>query len=234
MDNIVKFMVPENYQMEEMTITFKRIHLSDIKTIEEPKLLPSPVFPRIANKKRTICQFCHLDFKTPRSRWQHERQCLQNPNKEEHSKGRFKPENTAKKEACQFCGKSGFKRLSTHESQCKKNPAYKPWTRTPKSVNIELPDKVTKLSPWQTATQKIDNLFGKKFQLPDDFNHDQKFKVGAYVWHDAWKLGVITEISGPIDDERSTVKFGNIERYFLIEGCRAMYNAMMNKAKNEV
>lgn len=232
MDNIVKFMVPENYQMEEMTITFKRIHLSDIKTIEEPKLLPSPVFPRIANKKRTICQFCHLDFKTPRSRGQHERQCLQNSNKEENPSKIIVKHG---KEACQFCGKSGFKRLSTHELQCKKNPAYKPWTRTPKSVNIELPntDNMPKSSPWQTAVGKIDNLFGKKFQLPDDFNHDQKFNVGAYVWHDAWKLGVITEISGPIGDERSTVKFGNIERYFLIGGCRAMYNAMMNKAKNE-
>jgi hypothetical protein len=162
---------------------------------------------------------------------------------------------------CQYCKKRKFvypRACQTHESQCRKNPNRKKWSRVKKPVTppvgLDQGEEAKRLAaagvnvmpvkpevpPFNPDPLLADNTekkpsfwdhFKKKeFQVPADFNPQQQFGVKAYVYHaPAREIGQISTID--MQKESVSVDFPSGLKYFTVDGAKAMYNEMMARAK---
>lgn len=70
-----------------------------------------------------------------------------------------------------------------------------------------------------------------EMEVPKHFIREESMRVGSFVWHDAWKTGVVKNIDNLGAQDRCIVCFGKSkeERSFLMSGCLHMYKEWLSK-----
>jgi hypothetical protein len=103
-------------------------------------------------------------------------------------------------------------------------PAFSPGSDDPQ-CSKDVAEAMKKEPLWRQAL----NTFKRTPDLPEDFNPNQKFERGCYIWHQAAKeIGKWVRTEGDF----CIIEFKHDTKKFMRLGCRTMYEAMMAFAKD--